>query len=187
MTKGRHVSSDRRSEFARDAVIMGVGIVIVAALFYGILWLIQDLRSPGSVVAGTETTQTSPPTTTPPATTSTTQAPTTTPTTTAPTTTTTVVEVRAPEEITVLVLNSIGVTGLAGRVTEQLATLGYNTLEPDDYSPRLDQSLIWYKPTFGPEAIDLAANFPDALTELNADLDPDADIVVLLGDSYEDE
>ena len=86
-----------------------------------------------------------------------------------------------------LVLNSIGTTGLARRVTDRLSELGYNTLTPDNYEPRLEQSLIWYKPGFGPDAQDLAANFPDAVTEFNPDEQPEADIVVLLGASYEEE
>jgi hypothetical protein len=98
-----------------------------------------------------------------------------------------VIEVRPPEEVTVLVLNSVGTAGLAGRVTEKLAALGYDTLEPANFEPLLEQSLIWYKPGFGPDANDLAANFPDAVTEFNPDELPEADIVVLLGASYEEE
>ena len=84
-------------------------------------------------------------------------------------------------------LNSVGTAGLAGRVTEKLDALGYETLEPDNFEPLLEQSLIWYKPGFGPDANDLAANFPDAVTEFNPDELPEADIVVLLGASYEEE
>lgn len=186
MSKGRHVTSGTQSAFLRDSVIMAVGILIVAALAYGILWLIQVARSEDGLdaLAGDTTTTTQVVETTPtqPATTSTTVATTTT---TVPTTTsTTVIEVRLPEEITVIVLNSVGTAGLAATVTEDLDSLGYVMLTADNYTPLLDQSRVWYKPGFGPEAIDLAANFPDALTELNADVQPEADIVVLLGASH---
>lgn len=186
MTKGKHVSSGRQSAFLRDSVIMVVGILIIAALTYGAIWLFQDLTggSDDDPVAVATTTTTAAPTAT--AGPSTTAAPTTS---TSPSTTTTtapVIEVRPPEEITVLVLNSIGTPGLAGRVTEQLAGMGYVTLEPDNYEPELEQSRIWYKEGFGPDANELAAVFPDALRELNPDAALEADIVVLLGASYED-
>lgn len=187
MARGRHASTAGQSAFLRDASIMAVGIVIVAALMYGILWLFQSWRSPDPLPGASETTLVveSTTTTTNRAATTTTAAPSTTTSTT--TTTVTVIEVRPPEEITVVVLNSVGTAGLARRVTDLLDELGYNTLEPDNYEPRLDQSAIWYKEGFGPEAQDLAANFPDAATEFNPDGLPEADIVVLLGASYEEE
>lgn len=188
MARGRHASKSGQSAFLRDAAIMGVGIIIVAALMYGILWLVQSWRSAEPLPGTSETTQVvqSTTTTTIRASTTTTAAPTST-TTSTTTTTVPVIEVRPPEEVTVLVLNSVGTAGLAGRVTEKLAELGYNTLTPDNFEPRLEQSLIWYKEGFGPDAQDLAANFPDAVTEFNPDGLPEADIVVLLGASYEEE
>lgn len=186
MAKGRHVSSDRQGAFLRDSVIMGVGILIVAALTYGAIWLFQDFRDGSDDPVAVDTTTTSTV-----ATTATTEPPTTSSTvttTTQATTTTTepVIEVRPPEEVTVLVLNSIGTPGLAGRVTELLTDQGYDTLEADNYQPELDQSRVWYKDGYGPEALDLAANFPDAITERNDEAAPEADIVVVLGSSYED-
>ena len=188
MARGRHASRSGQSAFLRDAAIMGVGIVIVAALMYGILWLIQTWRSPDPLPGASETTQVvdSATTTTIRTSTTTTAAPTTT-TTSTTTTTVPVIESRPPEDVTVLVLNSVGTAGLAGRVTERLADLGYDMLEPDNYEPRLEQSLIWYKEGFGPDAQDLAANLPDAVIEFNPDGLPEADIVVLLGASYEEE
>ena len=186
MTKGKHVSSGRQSAFLRDSVIMGVGILIIAALTYGAIWLFQDLvggSDDDPVAVATTTTTAAPETTAAPATT--TSAPTTSISTTA-TTTAPVVEVRPPEEVTVLVLNSVGTPGLAGTVTEQLAGLGYETLEADNYEPGLERSRVWYKEGFGLEANDLAALFPDALIELNPDVAPEANIVVLLGASYEE-
>jgi len=187
MARGRHASKSGQSAFMRDAAIMGVGIIIVAALMYGILWLIQSWQSSDPLPGATETTLVAESsTTTIRATTTTTAAPTTTASTTT-TTTVPVIEVRPPDEVTVLVLNSVGTAGLAGRVTERLSDLGYNTLTPDNFEPLLEQSLIWYKEGFGPDAQDLAANFPDAKTEFNPDQLPEADIVVLLGASYEEE
>ena len=188
MARGRHASKSGPSAFTRDAIIMGVGIILVAALMYGVLWLIQSWRSSDPLPGSSDTTLSVDATTTPSssAPTTTMTAPTTT-TTTAPTTTVPVIEVRPPEEVTVLVLNSVGTAGLAGRVTEKLGALGYDMLEPDNFEPLLEQSKIWYKPGFGPDANDLAANFPDAVTEFNPDELPEADIVVLLGASYEEE
>lgn len=183
MARGKHASKASQSAFTRDAGIMAVGILIVAALVYGLLWLIQSIRT-SDVPVASETTlvvETTAPVT---ASSSTTSAPTTT-STVATTTTIPVIVVRPPEEVTVVVLNSIGTPGLAARVTGVLADLGYDMLEPDNYEPRLEQSIIWYKPGFGPDANDLAANFPDAATQLNPDDLPEADIVVLLGASYE--
>ena len=186
MAKGRHVSPDRQGAFLRDSVIMGVGILIVAALTYGAIWLFQDFRNGSDDPVAVDTTTstvttaaTTEPTTTTSTVTTTTQAPTT-------TTTEPVIEVRPPGEVTVLVLNSVGTPGLAGRVTEQLAAQGYDTLEADNYQPELDQSRVWYKDGYGLEANELAADFPDALTERNDETAPEADIVVVLGASYED-
>jgi hypothetical protein len=86
----------------------------------------------------------------------------------------------------VLVLNAVGVAGLAAEVTEALDTLGYETLIPANYQPTLEQSRVWYHAGFAPEAFELAgAVAPDALIEENPDLTADADIVVVLGASYE--
>lgn len=184
MARGKHASKAGQSAFTRDAAIMAVGILIVAALVYGLLWLIQSIRNSDGPVAS-ETTLVVETTTAPSTSTSTTVASTTT--STVPTTTAVpVIEVRPPEEVRVIVLNSVGTAGLAARVTGILADLGYDMLEEDNYQPRLEQSLIWYKPGFGADANDLAANFPDVIVELNPDDLPEADIVVLLGASYED-
>jgi hypothetical protein len=84
-----------------------------------------------------------------------------------------------------LVLNAVGVAGLAAEVTERLDTLGYATVTPANYQPALEQSRVWYQAGFAPEAFELAgAVAPDALIEENPDLTADADIVVVLGASY---
>ncbi len=152
-------------------------IGVVAALVY--LGLSALAGSPPTSVPSSTTVTTRPPSTTStiPSTTSTAAATT--------STTDTTVAIRPPAEIRVMVLNSIGVTGLAGQVSARLQELGYTTLTPDDYSPSLEQSRVWYLPGFEAEAFELAAEFPDALIEQNPDLAIDADIVVVLGESYE--
>jgi hypothetical protein len=86
----------------------------------------------------------------------------------------------------VVVLNGVGVAGLAAEVSARLEELGYQTLEPGNYQPELSQSLILYSEGFEVEAFELAAEFPDA--EVQQDTggnDGGADIVVVLGESYE--
>jgi hypothetical protein len=93
---------------------------------------------------------------------------------------------RTPAEVRVQVLNAIGVPGLAGEVSAQLASLGYQTMTPGNYQPALAQSRVWYVVGFEAEAFELAAQFPDALVEAaSPDLAVNADIVVVLGESYE--
>lgn len=186
---GRHVASDRPLKL-QDMVAAVVGIVLVGAVVFGGLSLFsggsslpmgKDLNlapvSPAEVAGITATT---PPANDPPSTT-----PTTTTETTA-TTATTAVEVRPPSEVTVVVFNSVGTNGLASRVSDDLGAVGYQTLSPNDYSPLLEQSRVWFRPGFGPEAFELAALVPDALVELNPEGTPEADIVVVLGASYEE-
>ena len=120
----------------------------------------------------------------------TTQATTTTTTTAQPSTTaeaattTTVAQPRPAGEVTVLVLNSTGRSGLAARVTAELAALGYQMLEEDNYPTRLATTAVWYAPGFELEAQVLAENFPDAEVEPFPGDDESADIVVVLGASF---
>lgn len=167
---------------------MLLGIVIVGVLVFGGMWAFTRGAadaptrggSPSSTVASTPG---------PTVSSSTTSSSTTVSSTTSTTTSTTQVTtsaVRDPSQITVLVLNAVGTPGVAGRLTEQLAAAGYQTLEPANYQPRLDQSRVWYREGFGAEAFELAAWVPDALVELNEDTETDADIVVVLGASYQE-
>lgn len=173
---GKH-AAPAGSNLYRDLLTMVGAVGVVAALVYLGLSALAD--SP----ATTTTTSTTTPTTATTVSTTTTAATTTS----APSTTTTesTLAMRPPGEVRVLVLNSIGVAGLAGQVSAHLADLGYNTLTPDNYTPPLDQSRLWYLPGFEAEAFHLASEFPDALIEQNPDLAVDADIVVVLGESYE--
>ncbi|HKZ20171.1 MAG TPA: LytR C-terminal domain-containing protein [Acidimicrobiia bacterium] len=176
---GRHAAPVGRN-FYRDLATMLGGIIVVAILVYGLLWFFagRDNVPPPTSQAAQPTTTTAAVTTTRQLvsnSTSTTEVP-----------TTTAVTLRAPEEVRVLVLNAVGVTGLAADVTEDLQGFGYQVLTPSNYQPALEQSRVWYWPAFEAEAFELAGvAFPDALVELNNELTTDADIVVILGASFE--
>jgi hypothetical protein len=184
--RGKHVASGS-SAFIRDLVIMAVGIVIVGVLLYGGLSLFAGLGSdeePDTTATTTTATETTSPTSTAPTSSVTTQQPSTTAT--AAETTTTVVTVRPPSEVTVLVLNSTGRSGVAGALTTALGQAGYQTLQADNYEPPLEQSRVWYVGDFAPEAAEVAADFvPDGAVEAYEGPDLGADIVVVLGAGYE--
>ena len=189
---GRHASDDR-SRFRRDLFRMSllalVAVAVIAAAAAGVrLFLGGDDAPPATVAApATTTTTTLPPTTTTTSTTTTTTTlPPTTTTTLPPTTTTTLPPLREPAELTVLVLNSTGRSGLAGRTTQQIADEGYQTLPADNFSPTLDTSVVRYTEGLEREAEVLAAQIPDANLELSEEEDPAADLVVVLGLSFEE-
>lgn len=182
-TRGRHVSS-RSPAFARDLAVMLVGIFIVGVVVFGGLYVFtrlgDDGQGPVVPLSSTTTTSTEVAGTVLSTTTTTVQA-----TTTVPSSTTAAIVVRDPSEVRVLVLNSVGRSGIAAGLTQQLAERGYQTAEPDNYQPLLDQSRVWYRPGFGAEALEVAAFVPDALIELNPDEETQADVVVVLGASFE--
>lgn len=173
---GRHASDDR-SRFRRDLFRMSLlallAVAVIAAAAAGVrLFLGGDDAPPATVAApATTTTTTLPPTTT---------------TTLPPTTTTTLPPLREPAELTVLVLNSTGRSGLAGRTTQRIADGGYQTLPADNFSPTLDTSVVRYAAGLEREAEVLAAQIPDANLELSEEEDPAADLVVVLGLSFEE-
>ena len=179
---GRH-ASPAGPRFYRDLLTMMGGILVVGIIVYLGLTAFSATQSPGS----TDTTSAAA-TTTEAVTTSTsaTTTSTTAPVTTSTSTTTTIAPLRAPTEIQVRVLNGVGTAGLAAAVSDELQGLGYQMLDPGDYSPALAQSRVWYAQGFEGEAFELAAEFPDAQVEqANAEFDAEADILVVLGDSYE--
>lgn len=187
---GRHASDDT-SRFRRDLFRMSLlgllAIAAIAAITVGLQLFLGDGNAPSTttvpVAAPTSTTTTLPTTTT--STTSTTTTTTTTTTTLPATTTTTLPPPREPEELTVLVLNSTRRSGLAGRTTQRIAELGYQTLEADNYADTLDVSLVRYaREELEREAEALAEGIPDANLELWTEGDPPADLVVILGLSY---
>lgn len=180
--KGRHAGGGSGS-FYRDLAMMILGILLVGAAVFLLLFLLADdpTSTSTSAVAVESTTTTSPPDTT--------GAPATT-VTTVPTTTATTVPVRPPEEVRVVVLNSIGIQGAAGRMTQELADAGYQTLPAGDYDPELNPSRLWYREGFSAEANEMLTFIPGALVEPlppeEEDLQPGADVIMILGSGYEE-
>ena len=178
--KGRHASNGGGA-FYRDLAMMIAGIIVVGAAVFFLLVLIADEPESATTTAGElgSTTTAGQPTTTDGSTSSTSS------TSTPPTSTT--VPVRLPEEVRVVVLNSIGLDGAAGRMTSQLDEAGYQTLPASDYSPEQDPSRLWYREGFSAEANELLEFLPDARVEPLVDdsLQPGADVVMILGTGYD--
>jgi len=175
--KGKH-ATQTPATFYRDLAIMVSGILVVGAAVFLILYLLADEPATGP----TTTTTTIATTTTTSATTSTTADGSTT-TTVSPSTT---LELRQPAEIAVVVLNSIGIDGAAGRLTADLAAEGYQTLTPDNYQPEVDPSRIWFREGFAAEASRIVDLIPGATVEPLPDdsVAVGADIVIVLGTGY---
>lgn len=180
--KGRH-ASEGAAAFYRDLAMMILGIILVGAAVFFILFLVAD----GPEESGT-TVAAAPTTTSVEATSTTSRLTTTSSSSTTSTSTSTTVPVRAPEEVRVIVLNSIGVSGAAGRLTTQLADAGYQTLQADDYSPEQTPSKIWFREGFSAEAAELLDFLPDARVEplVEDDLAEGADVILVLGTGYEE-
>lgn len=178
--KGKH-SSQTPGTFYRDLGIMVLGILLVGAAVFFILYLFADQPATGPTTTTTTIAQT---TTSGEDGTSTTTGDQTTSTTLASTSTT--VSVRPPAEVTLVVLNSIGLDGAAGRLNDELAGAGYQTLTPDNYSPEQDPSRIWFREGFAAEASQLVDFIPGATVEPLPDetLQEGADIVLILGTGY---
>lgn len=183
-TKGRH-SGDGGS-FYRDLAIMIAGILGVGALVFFLLFLLA--RDTSSDITTTTTTTTTSTTTTIVSTSSIDPS-----SSTSTTSTTTTVPVRANSDVRVVVLNSIGVAGSAGRFTQTLADQGYQTLEAGDYRPQQEPTRIWFREGFSAEANALAEfmatdSGTETLVEALPDetLEPGADLVVVLGTGYQE-
>ncbi|MGH8949862.1 MAG: LytR C-terminal domain-containing protein [Acidimicrobiia bacterium] len=186
MNRGRHASGTEGS-FYRDLVMMVVGILLVGAAVFLLLYLFAgdpdpvagDTTAPSSSSSSTTTSAAS---STASSTATTAAETTTTPTTLAATT----IPVRPPGEVRVIVLNSIGLDGAAGRKTQQLADAGYQTQQAGDLEPAQDPSRVWYREGFAPEANALLEFLPGAVVEPIPDpeLEPGADVVLVLGTGY---
>lgn len=180
--KGKH-ASQTPGTFYRDLAIMVLGILLVGAAVFFLLYLFADEPATGP---STTTTTTEAPSTTSEDVTSTTGDDTTT--TTNSDTTSTTVAVRPPSEVTVVVLNSMGLDGAAGGMTSTLAEAGYQTLTPDNYEPEQDPSRIWYRDGFAAEAATMAEFLPGANVEplpvTEQSLQEGADVIVVLGTGY---
>lgn len=177
---GRHASPDN-SSFYRSLALMILGIIGVAAAVFGILYLLSEGPSTTTTpVAGGPTTTTTAPgsTTSKPETTSTTEQE----------TTTTTVRVRPPAEVRVQVLNSMGLAGAAGRLTQRLSADGYQTMQAADYTPTLTPTRVWYREGFSAEANVLLSYVPDGRVEPIADpsVGEGADVVIVLGTTYQE-
>lgn len=175
-SKGRH-SDGSPGSFYRDLAMMIGGIIVVGAAVFLLLFLLAEDPS--------ETTTTVQPTTSTSEATTTT-APTTSSSSTSSSSTSTTIPVRPPDEVRVVVLNSIRITGAAGRLTNELQDLGYQTLEADDYEPEQSPSRIWYREGFAAEANELLTVIPSALVEPLPDetLVEGADVIIILGTGY---
>lgn len=184
MNRGRH-AADASGSFYRDLIMMVAGILLVGAAVFLLLYLLAGDPDPvaanntlpaatsSSIVASSGELSTT--STTSPATTTTSQA-----------NATTTVPVRPPQEVRVVVLNSIGLAGAAGRMTQQLADAGYQTQQAGDLEPLQDPSKVWYREGFGAEANTLLQFLPGAQVEPIPDpeLESGADVVLVLGAGY---
>jgi len=179
--KGKH-ASQTPGTFYRDLGVMILGIVVVGAAVFFLLYLFAD-----QPVTGPTTTTTAPPesSTTAVDVTSTTSDDVST-STTLDSPPTSVVAVRPPGEVTVVVLNSMGLDGAAGRMTQRLSDAGYQTQTPDNFTPEQDPSRIWYREGFAAEAAVLVELLPGATAEPLPDesLQEGADVVLVLGTGF---
>lgn len=179
-TKGRHASRGPGT-FYRDLAIMILGILVVGAAVFFLLYLFADRPVTGAETTTTTSADTT--TTVGDETTTTVESPETT----APdTTTTSPVAVRPPVEVVVVVLNSTPLDGAAGRLTAEFSNAGYQTLPADNFSPEQDPSRIWYRDDFAAEAAAMVDLVDGATAEPLPDetLGEGADIVVVIGTGY---
>lgn len=177
MTKGKH-SSAPTGALVRDLAVMAVLFVAAGTLAFGVIWWFQNRTDDNQAAATTTGTTVPSPISSGPIVT-------TVPPTTAPVVTeTTGPSLRDPSEVRVLVLNAVGRAGIAGTLTEALSAGGYQTLVPDNYTGAVETSKVWFREGFQAEALELARFVPDAEVEFNDDIDPQADIVVILGPTY---
>jgi hypothetical protein len=186
VSKGRH-AAEASSSFYRDLAMMVLGIALVGAAVFLLLYLFagNPEADAGAPPTSEPTTGSAADPTDPTSTSSTTIPPTTTPDTTgAPTTT--AVPVRPPGEVRVVVLNSIGLDGAAGRKTQELADAGYQTQQADDLEPEQDRSRVWFREGFAAEANALLEFIPGALVEPLPDpeVGTGADVILVLGAGY---
>lgn len=187
--RGRHARSSGLG-FYRDVVFLIGGILVVGAVVFGglSLWAGGDGGEPtstteaGDPLSTTTTTSTIPgltstiaPSTTAPATSVSTSPP------------TTLRSARPPGEVRVVVLNSIGVAGLAAGLSDELASIGYQMAQPDNYTPELSDSMVFHAEGFSLEALELADAVPDGTVASNQELAETwgTDIVVVIGRSYQ--
>lgn len=197
---GKHAApgrSDFLAGFLRFVLVWSLaGVALFSLVWVALVWLPDYLEGRDEPTENSLVVSTFPPvTTTEPAPATTTTVPVTTTvgasaTTTAPTTpsstttTTTLAAVRAPSEIVVRVRNSTGRSGIAAALTSDLAALGYQTVEADNYPTPQAISFLYYAPGFQAEAFVLAEQLPPVTVAENPATDPSADLLVILGADY---
>lgn len=99
----------------------------------------------------------------------------------------TTVAARAPEELSVRVLNATDVPGAAGRMSEVLTNAKYKIIKADDAGKMFDTTRIVYAAGFEREAVELARAISSPADGLEALADPPqykaegANLIVLLG------
>ncbi|MCY3539849.1 MAG: LytR C-terminal domain-containing protein [bacterium] len=175
--------------FRRDLFRAGIMALLILVVLVGVGIVARSLIGSSAdnepVAAESESTTTTESVTTTRATTTTAA----TTTTTVPTTTTTtepIPPVRDPSRVGVAVFNATSIGGLAGRLTDRLAGVGYRTNTPADHSERLDNSVIWYVNGYDREAALLAEIVAiDQVVSFPGDAPP-APLTVVLGTDFEE-
>lgn len=104
------------------------------------------------------------------------------------TTTTTTVPARAPETVTVIVLNGTSVSGAAGKYTTAIASAGYQMLDPADSVTKVPTTQVFFAFGFEREAaaVAAAAGVPASLVPAALPTPPPgevgaANVVVVIG------
>ena len=93
-------------------------------------------------------------------------------------------ELLVPERVRVLVLNGVGIEGLAGTVAETLDAAGFDVAgaeNADEFDDALVVTVIRHRPDRGFEGQLVAETLPDATLEPRNDLPRGIDVVVLVG------
>jgi hypothetical protein len=154
VSPGSHAAGD--GSFGRSAGLQAgrAAVLIGVALLIGILLL---HRTPGSgggsgaIAIGDTTLPSSPGTSAPsPGSTTGTSARSTTP-------TSATAQLRAPQDIKVLVANGTTVAGLAGKISNQIHAKGYNTLASTNSTQKPASTMVYFQPSYSADAAALAA------------------------------
>lgn len=102
--------------------------------------------------------------------------------------TTTTVPLKAPAEVTVIVLNGTSVGGSAGKYSTAIGSAGYQMLEPGDAATKIPATQVFFAPGYELEAaaVALAAGAPATLTPAALPTPPPgevgaAHVVVVIG------
>jgi hypothetical protein len=147
MRSGTHARDD--GSFGRSAgtqTLKGAALIVVA-LIIGLVLLRTAPRAGTTVISGGVTAQVTKPKKPHSGTGSTV----------APPSTTTVPPAHPASQVSVVVANGSGVTGLAGRIRGQLNTAGYSTTKPAINSPtQVATTAIYFTPGYEADAVNVA-------------------------------